>query len=143
MTAKEYLTQLKNLDNLLHALEEELHTAEIMAASIGASGSDGTASRSGNISDKTAHTAIKLTELKSEIQDTLDRYISIKLNATRIINMMADTQGATVFYHYYLHNLTLEETAEKMNRTYQNIVAIRNRAFKEFEQLMQKQQITD
>lgn len=143
MSAKEFLTQLKNLDNLLHALEEELHTAEIMSASIGASFSEGAGSHSSNISDKTAHTAIKLTELKEEIQSTLDKYINIKLTATRIINMMTDTQGATVFYHYYLHNLTLEETAEKMNRTYQNVVAIRNRAFVEFEQLMQKQQIID
>lgn len=141
MKAKEYLTQLKNLNDLLSALSEELNSAEMLAASISTTMSDVPSFSTGHKSDRTATAAIKLAELRREIKETLDKYIGIKLTATRLINDMKDLQGATVLYHYYLHNRTLEGTAGEMNRTYQNVCRIRDRAIIEFQELMDKEGI--
>lgn len=130
--------QVKNLDNLLAALRIEIDNAEAMAAAIGSRSSDSPSFGTGNVSDKTSVTAIKIAELKQELREQLEKYITLKLTATRLINQMSDKRYMAVLYHYYLQNRTLEGTAGEMNRSYQNVCKLHGRALAEFQKLMDR-----
>lgn len=128
--------QVKNLDNLLTALRIELDNADAMASAIISRGLGSPSFSTGNVSDKTSVAAIKIAELKRELDEQLKKYVTLKLTATRLINQMDDKRYMAVLYHYYLQNRTLEGTAGEMNRSYQNVCKLHGRALVEFQKLM-------
>ncbi len=138
MDAKEYLIQLKNIDNLIKALDEAERTAELMTTPSGVKLSDVPAYPSGYISDKTGDVAIRIEELKKELKVHKEKYVNVKLTATKYINQLLDIRHQTVLYWYYLQNRTLEDTAENMQRSYQNICTLHKQALKEFQAIMDK-----
>lgn len=141
MEAKEYLMQLKNVDSLIGTLAEELKNAELMIAPSGISLSDTPAYSSGQKLDKTGDAAIRISELRKELEKQKKKYVDMKLTATKLINKISDVRYQTILYQYYLQNRTLEGTAGYMNRTYQNICVLHGKALLEFEKLMDKEGI--
>lgn len=141
MEAKEYLMQLKSVDSLIDTLAEELKNAELMIAPSGISLSDIPAYSSGHKSDKTGDAAIRISELRKELEKQKKKYVDMKLTATKLINKISDVRYQTILYQYYLQNRTLEGTAGYMNRTYQNICVLHGKALLEFQKLMDKEGI--
>lgn len=141
MEAKEYLMQLKGIDSLIDTLSEELENAEQMIAPSGINISDVPAFSSGHVSDKTGSAAIRIEELIKELKKQKKKYVDVKLTATKLINRISDVRYQTILYQYYFQNRTLEGTAGYMNRTYQNICVLHEKALIEFQKLMDKEGI--
>lgn len=139
MNAKEYLGQLKNIDNLIKALDEELIITESMLTPSGVSLSGVRTHTPGRISDVTAETVMRIEKMGIELRKLKENYVNVKLTATRCINQMTDIRYQTVLYWYYLQNKTLTETAERMYRSYQNICKLHGYALIEFQNIIDKE----
>ena len=141
MKAKEYLTQLKDVDDLILTINKELAFANAGIAPSGVPLTD-SAGGSHTNSSPTERKGIKIGDLRSELEKTKADYVEIKLTATRLIRKIKNVNYQRVLYLYYLQNMTLNGTAEEMNRSYQNICALRNEALMEFQKLMDAEGIS-
>ena len=133
MTAKEYLRQLKTLDNLINAklLEKE----RIRALSTKVTSNLGERVQGGG-SGGIENIIIKITELEAQINADIDRLVDLKAEASQIIDSLPEDRHKTVLYMYYVSNLTFEQIAENTGLSYRWIHKLRGRALKEFEKYM-------
>ncbi len=135
MTAKEYLQQLKEMDNLINTYAEEIIRAEQIGMSTTAKLRD-VPSRSGDNSDKVAETAVCTVDLENSMAIQIRNLILIKKRANEILQKVLPLQFRTVLMKYYFQNKTLEQTADEMSISYQWACELHNRALREFEKYM-------
>lgn len=140
MTAEQYLKRLKDIDDLIAILYEELEKTEAMAKACGTQ-LNAAPSFSSDISDKTASLAMRIAELNAQLTAQKTEYINIKLTALRLIKQIPDLRYQTVLYEYYYHNRTLEGTAGHMHRTYQNVCELKKQALNKFQTIMERENI--
>lgn len=136
--AKEYLMQLKDIDNLINAQMEDIRQQEEMIGCIGSQILDGPPSKTNNTSDKTGTLATDLAELKNEAAMQCQKYVKIKRTAMSIINEIYPMKYRTVLTKYYVQNKTLEQTAYDMGKSYQWTCTIRDRALTEFQRIYEE-----
>lgn len=136
MTTKEYLYQLKEIDNLINANQEEVDRLRAIA--------EKTTSRIKEVNvmessgNRMEDTIIKIVELENEINEEIDRLIDIKVDARRIVNQIEKIQYRTILIKYYFQNKTFEQTAVEMDKSYQWICELHGRALKEFSDIFEK-----
>lgn len=135
ISAKEYLTQLKDLDKYINAQQEELDRLRNMVIKISVSSRDMDVQCS-SMHDKLGDTVAKIVDLDREITSCIDKYIDIKHDAVRIIAIMPDLKLRTVLYKYYILNKTFEQTAVEMEKSYQWICELHGKALQQFEKIL-------
>ena len=135
MTAKEYLRQLKTLDNMINAklLEKERMRA---LATKGTSNLEERVQDSG--SGGIENTIIKITELERQINADIDKLVDLKTEASQLIDSIEDSNYKTVLSMYYVSNVTFEQMAEYMNYSVAGIFKIHGYALREFNEIFQK-----
>ena len=136
MNAKEYLIQLKNVDNMLKALRDDLDRTVQVVGVHGVNYSYMPHSK-GYTSDRTGNEAINVTSLEMEIHRQIKKYVDLKLEVMKLIDKLDDVRHKAVLYNYYVQNRTLTQTAEEMHRSYQNICTLHNAALAAFQKLME------
>lgn len=134
MKAKEYLMQLKDIDNLIATESEELLHSEELALRTTQSCDSERVQTSGT-SDKVGEAATSTVDLENVIIQNIQELISIKNNAIRIINLIPAFKLRTVLLKYYVQNKTLEKTAVEMDKSYQWAYELHKRALKEFDKI--------
>lgn len=130
MTAKEYLRQLKTLDNVINAklLEKE----RIRALATKVTSNLGERVQGGGFGG-IENTVIKITELEIQINADIDKLVDLKAEATQIIDSLEDNKYKAILSMYYVSNLTFEQVAENTDMTFRWIHKLHGRALKEFE----------
>lgn len=133
VTAKEYLTQLKNLDNMinaklleqerLQALAEKVTMAVSEKVQVGSSGS-------------TEDTVIKIMELKEEINRDIDRLSDLRNEVRGFINKLENEKYKSILSMYYVSNMTFEKIAENLHYSIGAVFSAHRRAVAEFEKIM-------
>lgn len=132
MTAKEYLKQLKTLDNMINAKLLERERIRALATKVTSNLSERVqGSGSGGIEN----TVIKITELEIQINADIDKLVDLKAEATQIIDSLEDNKHKVVLSMYYVSNLTFEQVAENTDISSRWVRKIHGKALKKFEEI--------
>lgn len=138
MTAKEYLRQMKYIDDTINNLALEILQAESDGMKITAS-AQAVAIYSGKCSDKVADSSITAADLMNEMRTSIEDLMQMKRRASRILRRIMPVKYQNVLLLYYFQNLTLEETAAKIGKSYQTICTWHGAALQRFQQLMDQE----
>lgn len=133
MTIKEYLYQLKDIDDLINSNIEEVDKLRTLATNITVTYSD--EPHGSGTSDKVGNTVVKIADLQNEINDLIDELVEIKAESSKIINQIKDLRLRTVLIKYYVQNKTFEQVAVEMGKSYQWICELHGRALLEIEKI--------
>ena len=144
LPAKEYLTRLKTIDKEIATICKEIALLNENVTPSGAQ-MEVCASRTNAVTRPTENKALKLQEkeeaLRKQLESYREEYVDLKTTATRLIAKIKHTGYQMVLYKYYLHDMTLHQTAEEMGKSYQRVCAIRDKAIAEFQRLMDEEGI--
>ena len=132
MTAKEYLRQLKMLDNLINAKLLEKECIRALATKVTSNLSERV---QGGGSGGIENTVIKITELEIQINADIDKLVDLKEEATHIIDSLENNKHKAILSMYYVSNLTFEQVAENTDISSRWVRKIHEKALKKFEEI--------
>ena len=132
MTAKEYLRQLKTLDNDINAKLLEKERIRALATKVTSNLSERV---QGSGSGGFENTVIKITELEIQINADIDKLVDLKAEATQIIDSLEDNKHKAILSMYYVSNLTFEQVAENTDISSRWVRKIHGKALKKFEEI--------
>ena len=119
MTAKEYLRSIKYLDNSINAKLTELDRLRHNAESIRGVSYDGDKVQ-GGITDG-MKIVDKIIELNNIINVEIDRLVDLKAEAHQKIEKVCNKKFISLLTDIYINGYTLEQVAEKADKTYMTI----------------------
>ena len=119
MTAKEYLRSIKYLDNAINAKQAELDRLRHNAQSIRGVSYDGDKVQ-GGVSDS-MRIVDKIIELNNIINVEIDRLVDLKAEAHAKIEKVCNEKFISLLTDIYINGYTLEQVAERMNKSYVTI----------------------
>ena len=119
MTAREYLSQVKALDNLINAKEMELYKLRLSATSV-SSPAFGDKVLSGG-ENRSMLIVDRIIAMQEEINVEIDRLISLKAEIRAKIKRVYHPQLVALLTDKYINGLTLEQIAEKMDKSYETV----------------------
>lgn len=135
MTAKEYLTRIRDTATRVKFLQDELERLRTDAASTSIS-LDGMP-RVGGKSDKMERLAIKLAEYDDELQTELTKLLTEKQRAVRMIAALPPRQQ-TILNERYIHAKKWEQIAYEMDITWRHCYRLHGKALASFEKIYKK-----
>ena len=119
MTAKEYLRSIKYLDNAINAKQAELDRLKRDMCSIKGITYDGDKVQ-GGITDG-MKIVDKIIELNNIINAEIDRLVDLKADAHTKIEKVCSQKFISLLTDIYINGYTLEQVAERMNKSYVTI----------------------
>ena len=119
MTAKEYLRSIKHLDSVINAKQAELDRLRHNAESIRGVSYDGDKVQ-GGITDG-MKIVDKIIELNNIINAEIDRLVNLKADAHTKIEKVCSQKFISLLTDIYINGYTLEQVAERMNKSYVTI----------------------
>ncbi len=126
MTPKEYLSRYRWLDAEINAKLEQREELRRKAQTVG--GDPGSGVRSSQPYDRVGEITARIVDLEREINDDIDRLISLQEEIREAINAVPEQRLRTLLEFRYINCLTLEKTAERMNYSYPQICRLHGRA---------------
>ena len=130
MTVKEYLLQVKYLDQKIDANLEMLATLRSKLVKVTSKLDENKVQSSGGVNfDDTLASVI---DLESEITKEIDAYIDLKAKISSEINAMSDNTLSLILYKRYVLNKTLAEIAKELNYSYDHVRHLHGQALMEF-----------
>lgn len=119
MTAKEYLNQTKSLDMLINAKQDELFALRIASTSV-SSPVLGDKVKSGS-TNSAMRIVDKIIALQETINEEIDRLVDLKAEMHEKISRVYNPQLVALLTDKYINGFTLEQIAERMDRSYETI----------------------
>lgn len=119
MTAKEYLRSIKYLDNAINAKQSELDRLRHNAESIRGVSYDGDKVQGGTIDNMKI--VDKIIDLNNVINAEIDRLVDLKAEAHGKIEKVCNDKFISLLTDIYINGYTLEQVAERMNKSYVTI----------------------
>lgn len=119
MTAKEYLRSIKYLDSAINAKQAELDRLKRDMCSIKGVTYDGDKVQ-GGITDS-MRIVDKIIELNNIINAEIDRLVDLKADAHAKIEKVCNEKFISLLTDIYINGYTLEQVAEKADKTYMTI----------------------
>ena len=119
MTAKEYLRSIKYLDSAINAKQSELDRLKRDMCSIRGVTYDGDKVQ-GGIADS-MKIVDKIIELNNVINAEIDRLVDLKADAHTKIEKVCNEKFISLLTDIYINGYTLEQVAEKADKTYMTI----------------------
>lgn len=144
MNAYDYLQQVKDADAIIDEKKADLQELQTLATSV-AQLSDGMP-RSQGVSDKVGNTALKIIKARENAIAQIDRYMDIREDVIRHIEMLPPKQRTVLLWLYVRKRenrsknqswyYTWSEIAENLGCTEQNIANLRKRAVKNLQKIL-------
>ena len=119
MTAKEYLRSIKYLDHAINAKQAELDRLKRDMCSIKGVTYDGDKVQGGIIDSMKI--VDKIIELNNVINAEIDRLVDLKAEAHAKIEKVCNRKFISLLTDLYINGYTLEQVAEKADKTYMTI----------------------
>lgn len=138
MTAKEYLTRIRDMATRVRFLQDELERLRTDAASTSIN-IDGMPRVMGGKSDKLERLAIKLAEYDDQLQSELTRLLAEKQTAVRLIAELPPKEQ-TILTERYIHAKKWEQIAYEMDITWRHCYRLHGRALCSFDKVLNKLQ---
>lgn len=129
MTAKEYLRQLKTLDNVINAKLLEKERLEALATKVT---SDLSEKVQGGGSEGIEGTVIKIAELEIQINADIDKLVGLRNEAGGLIDKLDNNNFKTILSMYYISNVTFRQIAKHMNYSIGGVFKMHGYALKDF-----------
>lgn len=126
MTAKEYLSQYKDLNDSINAKLEQVGELRRKAQTVSSGSSDGTHSSTPH--DRIGEITARIVDLEHEINEDIDRSIDLQREIRAAIATVPEVRLRTLLEYKYINLLTLDETAVRMNYSYPQICRLHGRA---------------
>lgn len=136
MKAKEYLQQLKRLDELINQKNKEIDDLRHKATSVsGIDYSKDKVQTSPSGDAPYANIVVRIIDLNAEVNAEIDRFIDEKHKIINQIQQLQNVEEMTVLHKRYIEYLSFERIAVDMNYTIRNIYFIHGRALQNFEKM--------
>ena len=130
MTAKEYLSQARLLDQRINIRLEQVTSLRNLAAKASSTLSDVAPSGTRNV-HRMEDIIIKIIDFENEINADIDRLVALKREITGVIKAVPNLEYQTLLELRYLCFKSWEQIAIEMNYSIQHIYRMREKAFKE------------
>ena len=139
MDAKQFLRQVRYLDDLINTKLDQIQEIKSLAEKVtSALSPDGTSPQSSVLQDKIGDLVSRIIDLQIEIETAARKMIDLKTEAMRIIDIMPTPECRLLLQLRYLNGLTWERIAVDMNYSYRNVHYLHSRALQEFEAVRNK-----
>lgn len=119
MTAKEYLQQARTLDLLINAKQDELYALRLTATSV-SSPVLGDKVKSGS-TNNAMQIVDKIIALQELINSEVDRLVDLKAEIHEKIEKVYNPQFIALLTDKYINGFTLEQIAERMDKSYETV----------------------
>lgn len=130
MTAKEYLSQARFLDNRINSKIQQISSLNELATKCTATISD--MPHSPNSGGSTMADAVcKIIDLQEEINKDIDRLVDLKREIMGVIKAVPNVEYQTILEKRYLCFISWEQIAVDMNYSIQHIHRMHSSALKE------------
>ena len=130
MTAKEYLSQARFLDNRINSKIQQVSSLNELATKCTATISD--MPHSPNKGNSTMADAVcKIIDLQEEINKDIDRLVDLKREIMGVIKAVPNVEYQTILEKRYLCFISWEQIAVDMNYSIQHIHRMHSSALKE------------
>ena len=126
MTAKEYLSQYKDLNDSINAKLEQVGELRRKAQTVSSGSSDGT--HSSTPRDRIGEITARIVDLEREINEDIDRSIDVQRGILTAISTVPDERLRHLLELRYINCLTLEEIARRMDYSYKQICRLHGKA---------------
>lgn len=126
MTAKEYLSQYKDLNDSINAKLEQVGELRRKAQTVSSGSSDG--AHSSTPRDRIGEITARIVDLEREINEDIGRSIDLQREIRAAIATVPEVRLRTLLEYKYINLLTLDETAVRMNYSYPQICRLHGRA---------------
>ncbi len=130
MTAKEYLSQARYLDNRIASKREQIQNLNDLATKCTSTWSDMPRSQNTGRS-RMADCVMAIIELENEISAEMARLIELKKEISETINDIDNDEYKTLLEKRYLCWLTWEKIAVDMNYSVQHVHRLHGNALKQ------------
>lgn len=134
MTAKEYLSQLINLERLIEAKRLECERLDAMSKKVSSTLSDCKVETSHD-NNKAAEIVIQVIELKKDISEQMKIYAELQAKISKEIDAIEDTRYRSLLIMRYMTDLKFGEISKKMNYGTRWVLILHREALKEFDRL--------
>lgn len=134
MNAKQYLRQVRRLDNTVNAKLEQVEVLRAMITRMTANLTTDKVQES-NIPDKISTLICKIVDLEKEIINDIDKLIDLKTKVMRKIDSIQNDDYRLLLTLRYLNFKTWEQIAVEMEFTFQWVHELHKRALIEFEKV--------
>lgn len=130
MTTKEYLLQVKYLDEKIQANKEALEALRDKLTDI-TSKLDEVKVQSSNQSNFD-ETLVSVIDLENKISKEVCKYIDLKFKIMSEINAMEDNVLSIILFKRYIRNKSLNQIAKELNYSYDHLRHLHLKALREF-----------
>lgn len=134
--AKEYLMQLRTLDNQLINKCEEVQKLEDMLTSINAASGDADKVKSSISQDKFGDTVAKIVDLQNEIKEEVNTLVEKTDEIKNVINKVEDQDLRNLLYQRYILGHKWEKIAVNMHLSYRHTLRLHGLGLQEIEKLI-------
>ena len=136
MTAKEYLSQLINLERLIEAKRLECERLDAMSKKVTSVLSDCKVDSSH--SDRNEDVIIRVIELKKDISEKMKAYVKLQAEISKEIDEIENVRYRSLLIMRYVNCLKFEEISEKMHYGTRWVLVLHREALKGFDRLHSK-----
>lgn len=134
MTAKEYLSQLINLERLIEAKRLECERLDTMSKKVSSTLSECKVKASHD-NDKNAVIIIHMIDLKKDISEQMKAYAELQAKISKEIDAVEDIRYRSLLIMRYINGLKFGDIADKMNYGTRWVLILHREALKEFDRL--------
>ena len=128
MTAKEFLSRYRWLNEKIDSEIEQAQRMRELASAVSSSCGGG----SGGTSDKVGNAVAKLVDLESEINADIDKLVDLRREIETAIASVEDEKLQTLLRLRYISCLTWEQIAEKTGYCRRNVLLLHGKAIQKF-----------
>ena len=140
MTAKQYLRQIRAQNRRIDSLIAEKDRLTAIAEGVSGMSYDSIKVQSARVTPGNRQTdaVCKLCDLEERITYEIDRYVDMREDAVRTIDMLPQGAERELLRYRYLCGLTWEKIAERMNYEVRQIYRLHGRALQHIEDYIPK-----
>nr|DAF04297.1 MAG TPA: Protein of unknown function (DUF722) [Caudoviricetes sp.] len=128
MTAKEYLSQYRSLNDSINAKLEQVGELRWKAQTVSSGSSDGTHSPTPR--DRIGEITARIVDLEREINEDIDRSIDLQREIRAAIATVPEVRLRTLLEYVYINCLSLKEAGERMHYCLRSMYAFHSEALK-------------
>lgn len=138
MTVKQYLGQVRQLDLKINQRFDQVEELKQIAAGVKSPGIKGSMVQTSKEGDPIGNIVNKYLDIESEIDELIDRYVSLKNKIIGEIQSLPDPRMIELLYLRYIKYMRLEEIACTMKKkngnaySYDHIQRLHSKALYEF-----------
>lgn len=137
MTAKEYLQQIRDLDDVVKNKLVELYQLRCLATSITAP-TDREAVQTSGTTDKVGNMAVKIADFEKKIDKHIDEYLKQKEECIKVIEEVQKVNRARyrLLFMHYVQYIPLVTIAKELNFSYPYVLEIHKAALNDVEKVL-------